>query len=345
MIYTESSFMKAVSKESTIYDVAKKADVSVSTVSRVLNEPGKVNKEKRDKVLEAIKELNFVRKADAVANARKTYKKIGVIAPFFTEPSFMQRLRGISSVLSEQHYELVIYAIDSSSELDSYIDMLVSSKRVDGLIVLCMEVGKENLEKIENCMLPVCFIENDIPGFDCVVIENMNAGKIAAEYFYSHGFRKPCFVGDSANENYAVPSTLQRLNGFKQFFENKGIEFPGNHIIYSSKNENVDLIQKLFENPDESLPDCIFASSDMLALKVLQQANQNNIKIPQDIELLGFDNIDISQYMNLSTIEQKLDESGKIAAELVLSKIKEPERSSRKIHIEFEIIQRGTTGF
>ena len=82
-------------KVSTIYDVARLAGVSSATVSRVLNEPDKVGADKRQKVMEAIKELNFVPKADAVANARKSYRKIGVIAPFFTQPSFMERLRGV----------------------------------------------------------------------------------------------------------------------------------------------------------------------------------------------------------------------------------------------------------
>ena len=100
----------------TIYDVAKKAGVSPSTVSRVLNEPFRVQIEKRKLVLDAIRELKFIPKADAVALARKQYKKIAVIAPFFTQPSFMQRLRGISSILSGHHYELIMYAIESTKE-------------------------------------------------------------------------------------------------------------------------------------------------------------------------------------------------------------------------------------
>lgn len=344
MHYTVTNFMKAVSNKYTIYDVAKKAGLSVATVSRVINEPGKVNKEKRDKVLEVIKELNFVRKADAVANARQSYRKIGVIAPFFTEPSFSQRLRGIASVLGAQHYELVIYAIDSQDELDSYIDMLVSSQRVDGLIVLCLEMGEANREKIKNAEFPVCFVENDVTGFDCVIIENKEAGTKVAEYFYERGFRNPCFIGDAANQVYAIPSTLQRLEGFKEFFEKKNIAIKESNILYAEKHENMDLIQKFFKRSSKNLPDCIFASSDMLALKILQQASQNNIKIPESIELMGFDNIDIAQYMNLSTVEQRLDESGKIAAELVLEKIKNPALGCKKIHIEIELITRKTTG-
>ena len=94
-MYNVTSFMKAVSKQYTIYDVARLAGVSSATVSRVLNEPGRVASDKRERVQFAIKELNFVPRADAVAKARSTYRRIGVVAPFFTQPSFMQRLRGI----------------------------------------------------------------------------------------------------------------------------------------------------------------------------------------------------------------------------------------------------------
>ena len=110
-------------KQVTIYDVAEKAGVSPATVSRVLNAPEKVAEKKRQQVLDVIKELNFVPKVDAVINARKSYKKIAVIAPFFTQPSFMQRLRGVTEVLASEHYELVIYSISTTEDLNNYISM------------------------------------------------------------------------------------------------------------------------------------------------------------------------------------------------------------------------------
>src|SRR5574344_3026808 len=159
-------------KEATIYDVAKEAGVSAATVSRVLNDPSKVNSEKRDSVMAAIDALHFVPKAAAVANARQSYRKIAIIAPFFTEPSFMQRLRGISRIISGHHYELIIYAIESQEELEEYVDMLASSRRVDALIVLCLKLRPSTLTKLKNSGMPVCFVESDEEGFDSVVIEN-----------------------------------------------------------------------------------------------------------------------------------------------------------------------------
>ena len=180
-----------MAKPVTIYDVAKMANVSSATVSRVMNEPSKVAPEKRKLVLNAIQKLNFVPKADAVINARRAYKKIGVIAPFFTQPSFMERLRGIASVLAANHYELVIYAIDTKEDLENYINTLIRANRVDGLIFLCVHLEKNMLKVLKAARFPVCFVEDPVDNFNSVIVKNLEGGQKAAEYLYAIGCRRP----------------------------------------------------------------------------------------------------------------------------------------------------------
>lgn len=112
--------------------------------------------EKRQKILEVIKELNFVSKAEAVAVARKLYKKICVVAPFFTQSSFMERLRGIKTVLNEEHFEIVIYSINSTEDLKEYIQALVASNRADGLILLSRLPDKESINLLRDAKFPAC---------------------------------------------------------------------------------------------------------------------------------------------------------------------------------------------
>jgi LacI family transcriptional regulator len=328
----------------TIYDVAKKARVSPATVSRVLNEPSKVNAGKRDMVLAAIASLHFIPKASAVANARQSYKKIGVIAPFFTQPSFMQRLRGISSVLSGRHYEIVVYSIESQEEMLEYIDMLSGSRRVDGLIVLCLEPTDTMLLKLRESELPVCFVESNKEGFDSVSIDNEDGGKCAAEFLFNKGYRKPGFVGESSNKTYAVPATEERLRGFTNFFEKQGISVLTNNTwLGELTDEKVDEgISGLLSQED--LPDCILTSSDLIAIRVMKLAKIKGIRIPEDIALVGFDNLDFTEYLNLTTVSQELDESGRTAAELILERQKDPGRTARKVHIQLRVIERATTG-
>ena len=332
-----------MTKPSTIYDVARLAGVSPATVSRVLNEPDRVGEDKCKKVLDAIEQLHFVPKADAVANARKGYHKIGVIAPFFTQPSFMERLRGVADVLAAIHYELVIYSINSTEDLNNYLSTIITTARVDGLILFCMNLEKPMLKMLQNASFPVCFVESDIEGFDCVNIHNLLGGQKVAEYIYSLGCRKPGFIGEKSGLSYAVGATEERFRGFNFYFANQGIVIPQEHIwIGEFSYHQLDQGITDFLSSDNK-PDCVFCSSDLIAARFLHIARGMGIRVPEDIKLIGFDNIDISNYIGLSTVSQNLDMSGKAAAELVLARIKEPERPVVNMNLPLEIIERETT--
>jgi len=347
-VYTETSYMKAVSggemaKQPTIYDVAKLAGVSPATVSRVLNSPSMVNPEKRKRIMEAIESLKFTPKADAVAKARQQFKRIGVIAPFFTEPSFMERLKGISSVLSSQHYELVVYAVQSTEELDGYVDMLVSSKRVDGLISLCMHLDQTTVNKLQSSDLPVCCVEKDLTGFDAVIVHNQEGGAMAAKALYEKGCHNPGFIGEASTRSYAAHSTEERLEGFSNFFKEKGIELEPSHYWLGENNNEISTqgILKMLDSPNR--PDCIFASSDTLAIRTIKCAGQLGLTVPDDLAVIGFDDIEMAEYVDLTTINQGLEESGVLAAEMMLQRLKHPDQPVRKSLIALKLSERGST--
>lgn len=333
-----------MSSNVTIYDVAQAAGVSAATVSRVMNEPSKVAPEKRQAVLDAIKRLKFVPKADAVINARKSYRKVGVVAPFFTQPSFMERLRGISSVLYSESYELVIDSIDTEEDLEGYISSLVSANRVDGLIFMCIRLKEKVLKLLRQSGIPSCFVEDDVEGFDCVVVKNLEGGMKAAEYLWELGCRNPGFIGEEADREYAVGAMDDRLRGYRFAFAEHGImPDEGNFWIGQFKKEEIDCgIEKVLSQ--DPLPDCIFCSSDLIAARVMMRAQERGIKIPGQMKVLGFDNIDIASYIELSSVDQKLDESGKLAAQMLLERIANRERSAPKnSYLELEIVRRGST--
>ncbi len=331
------------SKQVTIYDVAKKAGVSPTTVSRVLNSPEKVAEKKRQLVLDVIKELNFVPKADAVINARKAYKKIGVIAPFFTQPSFMERLRGIAEVLEKEHYELVIYAIDTTEDMNNYIASLVLQNKVDGLILLCVRLNEQMQELLKGAAFPVCFVEQSVDDFDCIVIDNEKGGKMIGEYFYKLGCRRPGFIGEKSMLDYAVHATEDRFKGYQDYFSSKGISINPSDIWIGGFPE-----KKLDEGilgflDQTTLPDCVFCSSDVIAARLLYMLGQKGISCPSKIKVIGFDDIDISQYLGLSSVNQHLDDSGREAAQLILEKIKTPDKSAVSIKLPLHIVERMTT--
>ena len=343
-MYNVTSFMKAVSRQSTIYDVARLAGVSSATVSRFLNEPDRVAQEKRDRIQSAITELNFVPKADAVAKARSAYRKIGVVAPFFTQPSFMERLRGIAAVLSAEHYELVVYSIDTMEDLVNYVQMLVNTQRVDGLILLCVQLPADVLDLLRGASFPVCFVENEYEDFDCVVVHNLQGGQKAAQFLCEKGCKKPGFIGEKSMLEYAVNATEERLRGFKFYCANNGIVIPENHIWLGEFSEGSldEEITKFLEQED--LPDGIFCSSDVIAARLIRIALTKGISVPRQIRVIGFDNIDIAEYIGLTSVNQNLEESGRMAARLILMRIKDRERGSVVMKVPLSVIERETTG-
>jgi len=336
--------MKAVSRQSTIYDVARLAGVSSATVSRFLNEPDRVAQEKRDRIQLAITELNFVPKADAVAKARSAYRKIGVVAPFFTQPSFMERLRGIAAVLSAEHYELVVYSIDTMEDLVNYVQMLVNTQRLDGLILLCVQLPADVLDLLRGASFPVCFVENEYEDFDCVVVHNLQGGQKAAQFLCEKGCKKPGFIGEKSMLEYAVNATEDRLRGFKFYCANNGIVIPENHIWLGEFSEGSldEGITKFLEQED--LPDGIFCSSDVIAARLIRIALTKGISVPRQIRVIGFDNIDIAEYIGLTSVNQNLEESGRMAARLILMRIKDRERGSVVMKVPLSVIERETTG-
>ena len=331
------------SSQVTIYDVAKKAGVSPATVSRVLNAPEKVAEKKRQLVLDVIKELNFVPKADAVINARKSYKKIAVIAPFFTQPSFMQRLRGVTEVLAPEHYELVVYSIGTTEDLNNYVTSLVVQKRVDGLILFCVQISQQLQEMLKSAGFPVCFVEQTYDDFDCIVIDNKKGGKTAAEYFFNKGCRNPGFIGEKSYLDYSVPATEDRLAGYKKYFASKGIEIkPQNIWLGDFAEDKLDDSINAFLSQSDGL-DCVFCSSDLIATRLFYLVRQKGIKCPEKLKILGFDDIDISQYVGLSSIDQHLEESGSQAALQILERIANPQKSTISIKLPLHVVERNTT--
>src|SRR5262245_29890570 len=202
--------------DATIYDVAKKAGVSISTVSRVLNAPEQVQETTRMRVLAAIDQLNFVPRAEATARARKDTGRIGILAPFFTYLSFTDRLRGVVTALADSSYELVVYSVTSSAQRDGYLTRIALNRRLDGLIVMALTVDETATRRLLTHELATVLIEVANPSFSCIEIDNQAGGRLAAEFLLQQGHRRCAFVGDSEVPDYAIHTSDWRLVGYRR---------------------------------------------------------------------------------------------------------------------------------
>jgi DNA-binding LacI/PurR family transcriptional regulator len=323
----------------TIYDVAKASGVSIATVSRVMNKPGKVNPETRAAVLAAIDELGFVPKAESRVRALRGTNRIGVLIPFFIAPSFVQRLRGIATVLSKANFEMVIFPVDSRSQMANYLEILPLNRSVDGLIIVSQTFDSVVAKRLIKNRLETVIIEYNNPNFCTVQINNEEGGYLAAKYLLKHGHKRFIFLGGSDKPEFGVDPITPRLEGFRKGLAEAGIDLPDSAVhlfITDTKSIIENTIQEI------GYPIAIFAATDRQAFAVQKVARMLGLLIPQDIAVIGFDDVEMADIVGLTTVRQPLDESGIIAAELLLSRINDPSRSVQHIRLPLNIIERET---
>lgn len=327
----------------TIYEVAREAQVSIATVSRVLNAPQRVRDSTRQRVMGAVEKLGFVPKAEASARARKDFKRIGVLSPFFTAPSFVQRVRGVATTLAETDYELIVYTVDSLAKLGAYLDMLPVSRRVDGLIVMSLPLDESAARRIVDNHLETVCLEFEHPRFASVQVDNLRGGRLAAEHLLSKGYRRLAFIGETGEPAYSLHPSDERLRGFSQTLADAGVDLPEPYVRRQrfSMRAVIDVTLELLELPRP--PEAIFTTSDIQAVGVLKAARQRGLRVPQDLALIGFDDIDLADYLELTTVNQSLDASGRTAVEMLLARLADPDRPLHTVRIQLDVIQRSTT--
>lgn len=327
-------------KRCTIYDVAKHAGVSITTVSRVLNDPRKVNPATRKRVLNSIDALGFVPAAEARARTKKG--RIGVITPFFTAPSFIQRIRGIASALPPNKFELIIYTVDSTETLRQYLSTLPLTGNLDGLIIISLPIQDAEARWLIKHNLPTVLIEYPHPALSCVEIDDVEGGRMAAEYLIKKGHRRIAFLGDTDLPEYAIHPVSLRLTGFRQTLKEHHIELPDEFVRLApyTQEQTRQVAIELLSLPYP--PTAIFAATDFQALGVLKVARQLNVAVPEQLAIIGFDDLDMAEYADLTTISQHLDESGRLAVEILIAQIESPSQIPRHVKLPLNLIERKT---
>ena len=322
----------------TIYDVAKEAKVSIATVSRVLNSPHRVNAMTRSAVINAIDKLGYVPKAESRARALMGSRRIGVLIPYFTDPAFVQRLRGIASVLNKNDYEMVVYPVDTKERSLSYLEILPIRRTLDGLIILSQELDQPITKRFIENRLEVVTIDFLDPNFTSVEINNVKGGELATQYLLDIGYKRIAFIGGQKKLEFGVDPVSRRMLGFKKAIQAAGLEIREEYINEFG-NHLSQLLKKLVEF---GLPLAVFAATDIQAINLLKEARLMGLRVPQDIAIIGFDNIDMAEFFGLTTVHQPLDESGRIAANLLISRLTNPAQSNQHIELPLKIIQRET---
>lgn len=298
-------------------DVAKKAGVSPTTVSRVINNYGSLSQKTIDKVNLAMKELNYQPNSLARSLQGKKTHLIGLIFPTVANPFYGELVEKVESKLFELGYKTILCdSADNREKEQQYINML-SANKVDGIIAGAHNLGITEYENIE---LPIVSFDRYLAdGIPIVGSDNFQGGYLATENLYLHGGRKIAILTGSNESN---SPTNERLNGYKSFIETKGLEtkvFKFQSKNYSTTLKNME-IKRLLQNEEI---DSIFCTDDFTALLVYNNCQELGIKVPEDLKIIGYDGTKFIQtyFPQLSTMAQPISDFAELLVDLLVQRI------------------------
>ena len=328
---------------STIYSVAAKAGVSISTVSRFLNTPDLVAEETARRIQSWMSQLDYIPHGHVGLRTHRDIRRIGVLSPFFTAPSFVQRMRGMSESFQQADCEMVVCAVDSPAQLAGYLRSVSFLGRFDGLIVISMAISDDDAKRLKASGLHVVGIESPSPLFASVDADNVLGGALAARCFLDKGYTACAFLGEETPPPFSPRPSETRLGGFRE-----ALEAAGHPLAPDMVRTGKPTVEDAFRMTGELLalprpPRAIFAMSDLMAIGALRAAGQRGVAVPGQLAVLGFDDIDAAGWLGLSTVSQSLVESGRVAARLLVESIKDDRQPLQRVHLDVRLVERETT--
>lgn len=327
----------------SIKDVAKEAGVSIATVSRVLNDVDVVNEETKKKVMDAIKKLDY--RPNIVARSLKTQRTrtIGIVIPDISSQFYPEIVRGAEDVSNIYNYNVILCNTDLDIEKEKEYIRVLKEKMVDGVIYMSTSLAPEIITLLQDLKLPTVLVETSEKAeaeteFCSVTIDNEKAAYEAVEYLIKKGNKKIAFIG--VNPKMANASAL-RYDGYKKALEENGMEV------------NQDLVQfgglKAIDGSDgiaailkKTKFDAVFCAGDEIAMGAINTLRDNNISVPNDVDVVGFDNIYTSSlfYPKLTTIEQPTYDMGSVGMRMLIKIINKKELEQKKYVLPYTLIER-----
>jgi len=326
----------------TIEEVAKEAGVSVATVSRVLNKSNSVATKTRIKVEEAIKKLNYEPNMLGRNLRRSESRMILALLPSISNPFYTLIINGIEDIARKSGYSVLLCQTDSDPERETVYFNILKQRLADGLISLDPTVDIEllrdvakNYPIIQSCEFSE---ELDIP---YVTIDNFTAGYKAVKHLISIGRKKIALVNSDKKFMYA----RLRQEGYEKALKEAGIEYREKYVINGENDfeSGQRAMKQLLELKDK--PDAVFLVSDILAIGAIKTIKESGLKVPEDIAIVGFDNIQFANMMNpsITTIAQPMYEIGCQSCKMLIEKIQNKDKHIDNTIMDFELIIREST--
>ena len=325
----------------TIKDVARLAGVSTTTVSHVINKTRFVAEATQEKVLSAVKELNYAPSAVARSLKCNTTRTIGMLVTQSTNQFFSEVIDGVESYCYRQGYTLILCNTGGIYEKQRDYVRMLAEKRVDGMLVMCSDMTPKLMEMLES--------HSDIPKVimdwgledsqaDKIMDNSEEGGYIATKYLIDHGHSHIACLSGHLNKI----TCQERIQGFRRAMNEAKYDVNEDWILEGNfECDTAVLAADKILAMDEK-PTAVFCFNDTMALGLMSRLQQKGVKIPEEMSVIGYDNIELSEYFSppLTTIHQPKRRVGKNAFEILLERIKNKEHERRIFEMHPELIER-----
>ncbi len=328
-----------------IREVAKRAGVSPSTVSYVLNNSRFVSKETRKRVLDAMKELDY--RPNALARSLRLGEtlNIGLILPSISNPYFAEMGEEIESAAFALGYNLILCNTEDDITIEQhYLDELCK-KQVDGIVYIAAQNNPKNLSQMidRTPCSAIVLVDRSLPfpQLDSVYTDNIRGAYLATQHLIEAGHERiGCITG---MKNFSP--TNERVEGYKKALEDANLVFDAALIYFCEDNPESSRVSTFQLLELQQKPTAIFATNDIMAIGVLRALRQCGISIPDDVALIGYDGIKLTSYTNpsLSTIAQPKKEIAQNAIRLLIERIGNSSLEPRNVILQPELIIREST--
>jgi DNA-binding LacI/PurR family transcriptional regulator len=334
-------------RRATIADVAAASGVGVGTVSRVINGASNVREATRRSVQKVIEQLGYRPSHLAVSLSRGTPRTVAIVVPHLTRPSAVMRLAGALAVLDEQGYDTVVCNVDTPQQRDHHLAALTSRHRADGVIVVSLRLSRDQLGIFRKAAVPLVTVDVMAAGVPQTVTDDVAGGRLATGHLLALGHRRIGFVGDTKRRTSAADlgfaTSQHRLSGYRQALAAAGIGYDPALVRrgpHGPANAEA-LATELLRRPDR--PSAIFAASDTQAMGVLAAADRCGIPVPDQLSVIGFDDIESAMLLGLSTVRQPLEDSGAEGARRLCALLRGEQVTPLRQQLAVEVVSRSST--
>jgi LacI family transcriptional regulator len=305
---------------STIFDVAERANVSIGTVSRVLNNRDRVRAETRERVLLAVRELDFHSNAFAQGLASQQTATIGLVIPQVNDPFYFGIVRGIEDTVTAAGYSLLIASQPHHTSENHYMRFFRRG-HVDALILTAIDVYPDELQQMSKSGLPVILIQQDAgKHVSAVQADNYSGACALTEHLLEHGYRRIAYITGTDH----TPDNQERLRGLRDTLAAHGLTLPKGLVFRGDylRDSGSAAMQQILDLPER--PDVVFAGNDQMAADAIVAAQEHGLRVPEDIAVVGFDDVPLASYVSppLTTVHQPIYEQGAYAARTALDMLR-----------------------